>query len=202
MIKSKYLSKAKDSFNTKLNIFLYHYNNKLSISILEKEFSSFEIKQPIIDKYTADWQIRYSDEEGDRVKDIDNRIDIFLKDTKNEEAIAELQEKYINNRFKKIFPIEKFEELINPDIKKCHYCKITEENIKLLIEKKKIYKKHITRGWTFEIDRLKPNEEYYEKNCVLSCYWCNNAKTDEFDGDEFKIIGKAIKKVWKKRLKQ
>jgi len=36
----------------------------------------------------------------------------------------------------------------------------------------------------------------------MACYWCNNAKTDEFDGDEFKEIGEAIKKVWKKRLKK
>jgi len=198
MTKSKYLSKAKDSFNTKLNIFLYHYNDSLSINILEKEFSNFEITQPIIDKYAADWQIRYKDKGGDNIEAIDNRIHSFLNNPENKDVIKELQKEYIEEYFPKKLSFQQFQQIMKK--KECYYCNITEDKIKLLIEKKKIYKKHITRGWTFEIDRLKPNEEYYEENCVLSCYWCNNAKTDEFDGDEFKEIGEAIKKVWKKRL--
>jgi hypothetical protein len=26
----------------------------------------------------------------------------------------------------------------------------------------------------------------------MACYWCNNAKTDEFTAEEFKPIGEAI----------
>ncbi|KOH46766.1 hypothetical protein NC99_04170 [Sunxiuqinia dokdonensis] len=35
---------------------------------------------------------------------------------------------------------------------------------------------------------------------MFSCYWCNNAKTDTFSSEEFKIIGKEIGKIWEKRL--
>ena len=78
---------------------------------------------------------------------------------------------------------------------------ITEDMISDLIGEKQIHKKHITRGWSLEIDRKKPNHEYSEENCVWCCYWCNNAKTDEFTYKEFKKIGETIKTVWNDRLK-
>lgn len=40
---------------------------------------------------------------------------------------------------------------------------------------------------------------YNPDNCVLACYWCNNAKTDAFTDKEFKpigdLIGKTIKSI-------
>jgi 5-methylcytosine-specific restriction endonuclease McrA len=56
------------------------------------------------------------------------------------------------------------------------------------------------RGWNFEIDRKKPNLEYTTENCVAACYWCNNAKTDEFDDVEFKPIGELIGDTLKARF--
>ena len=53
-----------------------------------------------------------------------------------------------------------------------------------------------------EVDRKKPNEEYHIKNLALCCYWCNNAKTDEFSEEDFKVIGSVIRIVWNKRLKK
>jgi len=51
-----------------------------------------------------------------------------------------------------------------------------------------------------EIDRIEPNKEYTPDNCVLACYWCNNAKSDEFSSHEFsENIGPCIQSVWKKR---
>ena len=43
----------------------------------------------------------------------------------------------------------------------------------------KIYTKS-ARGLSIEIDRLNSNKEYSLDNVVLACYWCNNAKTDEY----------------------
>ncbi len=36
----------------------------------------------------------------------------------------------------------------------------------------------------------------------MSCYWCNNAKTDEFDAEEFKVIGLVIGTTFKVRLEK
>lgn len=85
-------------------------------------------------------------------------------------------------------------------VRSCEYCKITESEIESLIKSDKIFTKRLaTRGRFMEVDRIKPNEGYVIGNLALSCYWCNNAKTDEFNAEEFKPIGKAIGKVLRAR---
>lgn len=87
--------------------------------------------------------------------------------------------------------------------KKCHYCDITEPQIKSLIESGQINTKRLpTRGRSLEIERREPNESYDNtENLVFSCYWCNNAKSDEFTEGEFQAIGRRIREIWKQRLK-
>ena len=51
-----------------------------------------------------------------------------------------------------------------------------------------------------EVVRIELNKGYEEGNLVLSCYWCNNAKTDEFTATEFKPIGELIGQTLKARL--
>jgi len=129
--------------------------------------------------------------------------DIYLAMKKwreeNKELIERLQRYYVKKIFPTVFPFEDFEDFI---INKsdCEYCHITEDKIKVLIDAQHLNKKKDTRGWTLEIDRIKPNYEYTKGNCVWCCYWCNNAKTDEFSFDEFKKIGKVIESIWEARL--
>ncbi|WP_018109419.1 hypothetical protein [Bacteroides propionicifaciens] len=88
--------------------------------------------------------------------------------------------------------------------RKCYYCGITETEIEQLWKKEQTKNKALTernRGKKLEIERLSPKEPYHKiDNLVLSCYWCNNAKTDTFTAEEFKEIGETIGKIWKKRL--
>lgn len=85
--------------------------------------------------------------------------------------------------------------------KKCAYCGIHVDQIKALGKNKKLNNKRSdTRGYTLEIDRKLPNLEYSKENCCMACYWCNNAKTDEFSPKEFKPIAKGINEIWTKRL--
>ena len=42
-----------------------------------------------------------------------------------------------------------------------------------------------SRGVWLEVDRLEAKENYSEKNCVLSCYFCNNDKSDVFNGAQY-----------------
>lgn len=87
---------------------------------------------------------------------------------------------------------------------KCHYCGITPEEIMNLYDNDLLTTKRIvTRGKSLEIERLEPNKTYEDiNNLVLCCYWCNNAKTDEFTVEEFKPIGKVMRKIWDERLKK
>ena len=90
-----------------------------------------------------------------------------------------------------------FEKLMTST--QCYHCEISIDEIHELREKGKLRKKN-GEGWTLNIDRLKPNFQYSANNCVLSCYWCNNAKTDEFSAEEFKSIGREIRKIFECRL--
>jgi hypothetical protein len=53
----------------------------------------------------------------------------------------------------------------------------------------------------FEIDRKDPFEVYNEGNCVLSCYYCNNDKSNTFDYEIYKETFGPVRKVaWEKLL--
>jgi hypothetical protein len=85
--------------------------------------------------------------------------------------------------------------------RQCEYCGVKEEELALLNKDEQMINKRTTRGRTLELDRKKPNEPYDNlDNLVMCCYWCNNAKTDTFTHDEFKIVGEAISSIWKNRL--
>ncbi|MEI6766889.1 MAG: DUF4332 domain-containing protein [Bacteroidota bacterium] len=121
----------------------------------------------------------------------------------NVEIIYELKKMH-SVYFEELFPIEKFRLKYgkDEDIRRCHYCTISESQIKHLIEHGEIITKRIySRGRTMEVDRTDPNGKYEQLNTELCCYWCNNAKTDEFNEDEFRPVGEAIKKIWENRLK-
>jgi glutamyl/glutaminyl-tRNA synthetase len=157
--------------------------------------------QEIIDEYVNEyWQKGYKYQKEDKwqynIKQIETLIYNWKKD--NKETIRLTTDYYVGDRFNEIFPYEKFVKLLEKQT--CYYCDISEEEIETLISKHKINKKKVTRGWTLEIDRKKPNLEYTDDNCVRCCYWCNSAKTDEFDDIEFIPIGESIKKIWNERL--
>jgi 5-methylcytosine-specific restriction endonuclease McrA len=110
--------------------------------------------------------------------------------------------KYVNIKLEdyigeEILDIYKFKKLLLDG--KCEYCGVTMEDINDLSEKEEIHTKR-ARGYSMEIDQKEPNGLYTDDNCVASCYWCNNAKTDEFSVKEFEEIARGINKVWEKRL--
>lgn len=85
--------------------------------------------------------------------------------------------------------------------RECKFCGIKESEFELLIKNGLIQTKRLrTRGKALEVDQLVPYKGYVSGNIVTCCYWCNNAKTDEFTFEEFKEIGKEIRKVWEVRL--
>ncbi|MBA7587177.1 hypothetical protein ES695_02990 [Candidatus Atribacteria bacterium 1244-E10-H5-B2] len=81
--------------------------------------------------------------------------------------------------------------LYERDGKNCHYCKIKEGDFIPIWGK--FYK---GRGKILELERKDNEKGYSEKNCVLACAICNNAKSNKFTCEEFKEVGKAIKKIW------
>ena len=88
-------------------------------------------------------------------------------------------------------------KLYKRDGKKCHYCRIKEENF---IEIWGPFYGGKTRGKRLEIDRKDNQKGYSEENCVLACAICNNAKSDKFTYEEFRKLGRVIREIWIKRI--
>ncbi|MGB0166677.1 MAG: hypothetical protein ACPF8V_07460 [Luteibaculum sp.] len=193
-----YKSKLSAGFKAKWNIYLF----QCALENTEPAVLGFaELKlvedSPLIRDYTTKYfQYEYDDKwDDDRsVRDIMNAIDQL------EKSFPKVKEDCMAN----YEPItqEAFDEIVHPENPHCGYCGVTQKQIDKLIEQGLIRNKAETRGFSLEIDRLNPNEEYTAKNITLACYWCNNAKTDEFTVAEFEPIADGIRKVWNQRLKE
>jgi hypothetical protein len=84
----------------------------------------------------------------------------------------------------------------------CAYCHITEGQFQRLIYAGQVQTKRLrTRGSAFEIDCREPYLGYAAGNLALCCYWCNNAKSDEFKVEEFQPVAEALGQVWQLRLR-
>lgn len=84
---------------------------------------------------------------------------------------------------------------------KCHYCKTNILDIRRLLNAGIVNGRAVRgnglRGPNFEIDRKNPFDVYNERNCVLSCYYCNNDKSNTFSYETYlNIIGPAKRSAW------
>ena len=160
------------------------------------EFIKFKLTENIINEYASNY---LQAETYEKIKE--KKINVIYNFIQEKKQMAEFQ--YNANRYK-----EAFSEILNKDDfdqliweHKCSYCGISKEQIREFGEAGKLRNKRSdTRGYTLEVDRKNPNKEYSLDNICMSCYWCNNAKTDEFLPYEFKEIARAINKVWIQRL--
>lgn len=79
--------------------------------------------------------------------------------------------------------------------KVCHYCGLTEVDSQEIVHKgiltsnrfpfNGFFARGVNRGYWLEIDRKQPKGKYSRENCVLSCYFCNNDKSDVFTETQY-----------------
>jgi len=120
-----------------------------------------------------------------------NLGNFWLGKSKQEYKISDLTK----SDFENFLSLERFVEILTHD--NCAYCNISIANI-LELSQNALYTKR-ARGYAMEVDQKDPLQSYSDENCVACCYWCNNAKTDEFSASEFKEIARGINKVWRDR---
>jgi 5-methylcytosine-specific restriction endonuclease McrA len=78
----------------------------------------------------------------------------------------------------------------------CSYCGVTYSELKQLKLK--------NRGGyyvSWDIDRIDSSRPYEKGNLALSCFLCNTAKGNHLSEEEAKIVGAAIRKILRARLK-
>lgn len=204
---TEYYTKMEDSFKSKYRLFifsLYLSNKEYKVSNISNKFCAFKITDKIIENFAAMYY-QGVNWDNNQVKKCKNYIDKFcsIKEMKDdpslEKVYKDLKSQYISSAMNEQFTLEAWKKMNEKDY--CEYCGIKNEQIQQLREAKKITSKS-GRGFNLEVDRKSPNFEYTKNNCCMSCYWCNNAKTDEFLPSDFKEIARGINIVWKKRLKE
>lgn len=193
---ANYRSKAKDSFKTKLRFFKFEcVLNKTEYT--GENFKNYNVSLEFVNRVTGQY---YQWLPNNMMEDFQAELtvnEVFKKLSEFSDAEADTWFEHYFQQFPKQFPEDEFRRVANAD--KCEYCGITLVDIERLADAQQIHKKY-ERGYSMEIDRKHPNLEYTSENCVPACYWCNNAKTDEFTADEFKPIGELIGKTLKSRL--
>jgi hypothetical protein len=194
---SKYQALIRRSFNTKLALYLFKVLKETSHldTIEEAEFIAFDLNNDIAVLYEKAWQEKIIN--GIDVVDFDRAIDNWYKGSGD--LKIRLYSAYKKHYTETVLTIESFNKIYEDDTPTCIYCKITEKQILELRQGGSIKTKR-NRGKTMEIDRINSNMEYSSNNIVLACYYCNNAKTDEFTIDEFKAVGIEIGKILINRL--
>ena len=95
---------------------------------------------------------------------------------------------------------EEFKVWYDNSKKACHYCGLTEEESQKIVRTNKLksnrfpkdgtHGRGTSRGMWLEIDRYQPDGKYEISNIVLCCYFCNNDKSDIFNGDQYKVFMK------------
>ena len=206
-IEQKYKSKAEESFETRRNLFLFDLivRNKKLDNITIGDFANFKITDEQIKIYAT----QYFQWERNKwlpfvnltPDDIYYKLHNWINKKTQNDAFRKY---YIEDLFRhSVFPMDQFSTLFDKHItaQKCFYCGITEDIVESLISCYEIFTKR-ERGYKLEIDRKEAYQEYSKSNSVLCCYWCNNAKTDEFSYTEFIPIGDSFRLLWNKRLEK
>ena len=161
-----YISKAKASFKTKLNLFLYEQTlspDKWSLTL--ESFNVFQINPAMVREYTTHyWQREYSEViRLKTIREIYRSIEASLKF--NAVLFKEWEGHYVNVTFPTIFPPAEFAKLTQAT--RCHYCDIHVDEIVQLRNLGNLNKKK-DRGLNLEVDRKDSNFEYTPDNAVMS----------------------------------
>lgn len=99
---------------------------------------------------------------------------------------------------------EDFYEWYCEQKKECHYCSLKEKELQKIVMLGILKSNRFplngkitqgrARGIWLEIDRKESKGKYSRSNCVLSCYFCNNDKSDIFNEKEYKNFIKDRRK--------
>jgi hypothetical protein len=80
--------------------------------------------------------------------------------------------------------------------KECFYCGLKEEDSQKIVHNGILtsnrfpingdVKQGVNRAYWLEVDKKDPKDIYSRENCELSCYFCNNDKSDVFNHIQYK----------------
>ena len=198
IVDRRYTSLVDRSFKRHLDLILYeHFYCEKSMPKNIKNHIDYEIPKEVIKQYGKDY------ENMSKVRERNKKIKTWIQE--NADKVYDFKIAYKNYFENEVLQRQDFREVYFKDNesakRRCYFCRITEDKISELVHNNQIHtKRYYSRGKTMEVDRIKPNGHYKPDNIKLTCYWCNNAKSDEFSAEEFKKISQKISEIWESRL--
>lgn len=113
--------------------------------------------------------------------------------------INNLRANFNDRKRKSLNGFNDFEDFLawyNEQDKTCAYCGLKEEECQEIVisgiltsnrfPQNGIIRQGQNRGVWLEVDRLDPKGLYSRENSTLSCYFCNNDKSDVFSAEDYK----------------
>ena len=174
--------------------YLKHFDQEKIPDIKEESIILFSITDDDLNAYLESFKCFKSDsifQNKFKIGDYDKWRKIVI-DTLHDELFA--KKNYVTS----VINVELLKQKELQLERHCEYCGVSLDAIIKNLDKFNT-KRILTRGRSLEVDKKEPNGHYAEENIALACYWCNNAKSDEYSVKEFEVIAKGIRKVWKER---
>jgi hypothetical protein len=199
-ITQRYKAIVKRSFERHLDLFLtVQFIRSSALEVSPDSYKAFQPTDQEWNSYLSSHQAKSFDTVfGDStIRELDDAIKSWWKEIGDKM----LEYEQIHRDQYCISPTE-FQALFTSQSElACEYCHTTETQFQRLINTGQIQTKRLrTRGTTFEIDCREPHLGYTSGNLAICCYWCNNAKTDEFSQEEFQPVAEALGLIWQQRL--
>lgn len=115
-----------------------------------------------------------------------------LRNLRNQfKKFNDLYTKYFNQQRQELFKEpDKLLEWFNNQNDRCNYCEISQSELLKIVSDRQgnltLNQKTKRSKGTLEIEKLDPSKGYTFKNSVLSCPFCNNAKSNLISEDDWR----------------
>jgi hypothetical protein len=119
----------------------------------------------------------------------------FTKIEKTRQKLRNGYNKIVRQNINGFKDFNDFTDWYHSQGKSCYYCGLKEIECQEIVMTGLLTSKRFPqngligrgqgRGVWLEVNRLNPLNIYERDNCVLSCYFCSNDKSDVFSGDQY-----------------
>lgn len=114
---------------------------------------------------------------------------------KSDKQLKEWYKSKVRKNISGFIDYEDFREWYYSKDKSCHYCGLTEQDSQRIVHNGLLTSNRfplggktsagVNRGYWLEVDKKNPKGIYSRENCELTCYFCNNDKSDVFSESQY-----------------
>ncbi len=186
-----------------------HFKTKIIMNINDKYFELCYIRRihefAKIDQY-KEWTLGKARKEYNSLDEfyrteLEISQDMLIQLRVEFKRFNDLYSKYFNEQRKELFENQKkFLEWYDKQKESCNYCEITQTDLLKIVAIRNgnltLNKKTKRSKGTLEIEKLNPEKGYTFENSVLSCPFCNNAKSNLISENDWRMFFVPVMKKY------